>query len=101
MISTSAVISLASWCCPMDMVRHGYLAVLTVITVLAAALIFAAARRRLRRPQPVLVAVSAFGGAGTTHRLRSAYPALRIETLIIAGLSAIDCSQFLRRGTRP
>jgi hypothetical protein len=76
----------------MGMVRHGYLAVLTAITVLAAALIFAAARRRPRQPQPVLAAVSASGGAGTTHRLRSAYPALRIETLIIAGLSAIDCS---------
>lgn len=57
--STSVVASQAGCCDPMDMVGHPCLAVLTAITALAAALIFAAAWRRPLKPGYLLATVSA------------------------------------------
>lgn len=57
--SASVVAPQADCCDPMDMVGHFCLAVLTAITTLAAALIFAAVRRRLLEPGYLPAIVSA------------------------------------------
>lgn len=49
---------------PMDLVGHSCLAVLTAVTALAAALIFAVAWHRPREPRHLLAAVSALGARG-------------------------------------
>jgi hypothetical protein len=56
---TSTLVSHADCCDPVDMVGHFCLAVLAASTALAAALIFAAARRRPVEPGYLLAAVSA------------------------------------------
>jgi hypothetical protein len=63
-VSSSVGMPQADCCASMDMVGQCCLAVLTTVIALAAALMVAAAWRRVREPGYLLVALSALGGRG-------------------------------------